>query len=88
MHAHLNPWTLVFRPSALVQNDGTQYHHETRDDDNLTFADEAPDMTAARSYDLAAGITSPGARICKSTMVPLVGLEPTLSGKNVGGFRR
>gem|GEM_PF-1970213 len=80
-HAHLNPWTLVLRASTLVQNDGTRYHHETRDNDLVEGdGEDAPDMKIARSNDLATGATASGARICKSTMVPPVGLEPTLSG--------
>jgi site-specific DNA recombinase len=69
-HAHLNPWTLTFCASTLVQNDGTKYHHETRDNDLVDGdADGAPDMKVARSDDLATGVTASGARICKSTMV-------------------
>ena len=78
-HAHLNPWTLVFRATNIAENQAIGLEHqpepvpEQEPDENLALGVEISRETEkARSEDLAFS-NNFRTRMCKHTMVhPLV----------------
>ena len=84
VHAHLAPWTLVFRTTNIAENQAIGLEHqpepvpELEPDENLAIGVEISRETEkARSEDLAFS-NNFRTRMCKHTMVPRTGFEPVL----------
>src|SRR5699024_4809822 len=83
-HAHLAPWTLVFRTTNIAENQAIGLKHqlepvpELEPDENLVQGvDLTQETEKARSEDLAFS-NKFRTRMCKHTMVPRTGFEPVL----------
>ena len=83
-HAHLAPWTLVFRTTSIAENQAIGLEHqpepvpEQEPDENLVQGvDLTQETEKARSEDLAFS-NNFRTRMCKHTMVPRTGFEPVL----------